>query len=302
MGAVFQVFAGQDLADQGFAFQGVGFPAGLDGGLAGDGVQELVAELGGLGAAALQQALGQLGQALPGVGGVHVGGDLPQQDRALAELLHGEAAAAQQLPLLQHAGGLLAADLAHKGLHQGLGCDGPVLGAELFKQDALVGGVLVDEVQGVALLHQEVGREALADDAPAVRRGQVQLRLLGLWLGLRGDGIDALGSRPHCRRAVFPHVRGGGHGRALGLDGPDQLVAGGGLGLGHGGAVLLRRHGLEEGFPSPLPCPDGPAQRGLEGGLGRRFLLRQHRVHFAGGAVQRGEGAVVDAVEGVALI
>ena len=165
--------------------------------------------------------------------------------------------------------------------------------------------MLVDEVQGVALLHQEVGGEALADDAPGLRRRQIHLRLLRLGLRLRGDGIDARGFCQRCRRAVLPHVRGGGldwHGRALGLHGPDQGVGGRGLRLGHGGPVLLGGHGLEEGLPSPLPRLRGGAHRRPELRLRRGLGLRQHRVHPAGGTVQRGEGAVIDAVEGVALV
>ena len=45
MRAVFDIVPGENLAHQGLSLSGLGVPAGLDGGLAGHGVEKIIAEI-----------------------------------------------------------------------------------------------------------------------------------------------------------------------------------------------------------------------------------------------------------------
>ena len=139
---------------------------GFDGGFAGDGVKKLVAERLGVEGAPLQELAGQLGEGGFGIRGVHVAGHAAQEDGAVTEVLDAEAAALKERGVFQCGRGFLARQSGRDGRKERLGHDRRGLLAELFKQNALVRGMLVDENEVFVLLDEEIGVQRFADHAP----------------------------------------------------------------------------------------------------------------------------------------
>ena len=177
--AVFQVVSGEDGFGQGLELRRVGEIAGLDGGLAGDAVQGLVPEALGAVQPPVPQVAGDFRKRGRRVGLPDIRGDLPQQQVALPQIVQIVAKAQQQLPVLQQSRRLLPVKAAALRLEQGLAEDLGPLGQEAFKIDPLMGGVLVDEDQLLALLHKDVCAEDLAHIA----------EIRGLLHALQGESI-----------------------------------------------------------------------------------------------------------------
>ena len=87
MGAVFQILPLHDGLGHGVKLLLVRDPSGLDGGLAGDGVQQFIPDGILMLPAAVQQVGGQTLHRLGGVVRAQIHGDLPQQHGAVAEFL-----------------------------------------------------------------------------------------------------------------------------------------------------------------------------------------------------------------------
>ena len=236
MGAVLDLPA-LDPVHQSPQLRRVALPAALDGGLAGHGVEKVVPPL--LQAPAGAELGGALLQRGGGVRGVDVRGQLPEEHRAVAEVLAGEAQPFQKGQVFQDGGGVLPAQLHGDGGKQRLTHGGLLGGLQPVKIDALVGRVLVDEVDAAVLaLADDVGVQDLPGDAPGGLPG-----LQGLLAGdLRLQRRDGRGQggllRPGRRR------RNGG---AIGLfwrfrDG-QGLLPGGGIRRRRLGRRLFRRSG-----------------------------------------------------------
>ena len=307
MGAVFDVVALHDLAHQGLALCRLRVPAGLDGGLAGDGVQGRVPQGLRILGHALQQTGGQFLQGALGLAGIQLRGNPADQQVAAAEILHLITVPGQQRPVLQKHPGFLGGEGGGDGGQQGLGHDVRGPGLECFKENPLVGGVLVQEQHGVALLDENIGVQYLPHH-PVVRgRGDGQGGLLREFRRLfclhRGLGVrppDRLLRRFRCGRwgfvgkGLLPQGRSRlpvGHRRHPGLEGPfhrgrHRPLCRGGQDLGEG-LVFRGGHG-----PEGLPLPGGLGRRG--GGL--RLLLQLQR-RPAGGLVQGRQDAESNAVE-----
>ena len=206
MRAVFEIVARQHLTHQRLALTRLGVIARLDGCLAGDGVQKLVPERLRRKRPALEKMTGKLGKTGPGVLGSDVGRNAAEKHRAVAEVLDAEAVLLQKRGVFQHGGGLLPAQGRWDRRKQQLRHDRGVLLFELFKKDALMRGVLVDEKHGVLFFYNNIGVQRLADDAPRLLperdrillRRRVGQRRLGLFR-CSGRCLFQLGFNRHSR-------------------------------------------------------------------------------------------------------
>ena len=223
---------------------------------------ELVPGAGGIGPSQ-SQLLRQLLQCGGGVLRPDVGGDLPGQHRAAAEVL------AHKAELLQHGeifqGGLIAVavQIHRQRRQQRLGHQGLGAGLQRVKADPLVGGVFIDEPHvAVAVLADDIGLQHLARDAP----GRLARRLHGLLNDLRlHDLLNDL-------RLFFPH----GSGRRRG-DVPGDLPAAADGGGGEGAIGLLHH------VPGVDRLPHRGARRAGLFGIGCRRRGRKGRTGFGPG-------------------
>ena len=142
----------------------VGVPPGLDGGLAGHGVQDLVPRaLGvrGLSAAELLQDLLHRGR---GVAALHVSRHRAQDVVALPKGLDLKAEFIQELRVCLKQLLVLLRQAEGHALKQRLRHDGAILAFQPVKNHALVGGVLVDQQQLPVQLHDDVKPQRLPHD------------------------------------------------------------------------------------------------------------------------------------------
>ena len=190
----------------------LGVPAGLDGRLARDGVQQVVPQRLRRERLPGEQICGKLLQERHGVLLVHVARDLADEHVPVAEIGDLKAAFAQDLRVFQHSCRLFARQLRRDGSHQLLRHNRVLLGLELLKEDAFVRGVLVDEQDALALLCDQIAVKRLTDQAERLLR-QVERQLLRLrrsgrrffWDGRRFQfglcgGLDRCDDRLRLRR------------------------------------------------------------------------------------------------------
>ena len=217
---------------------------------------------------AAAQRSGKLLQCGGGLPGVQICRNLPDQNRAAAEILAGKAQLLQQRQIVQHRRRVLPAQLRNGGLQQHLphgrrpGCLQPV------KVDPLMGGVLVNEPHAplLALAH-DVGAQHLSGDPPGRLLPEglhgLLLRQLPALPGNRGDKrlFRLTGRRSLCL-CWASRLCWAGHRCRRPSQGaariPEPPIAG-----GRRGAV---RH---TGRGAPLAVPGGPRRAP---GLGTRLL------------------------------
>ena len=116
MRAVADVVAGKDLLHQRQLFLFVGAAGAFDRRLAGDGVQQIVAQALRCQVPSGQQLARQRGQACGGLGGVKLRRDLAQRQTAAAEVREFIAEFRQKRRVFQQDRGLLALRCADDGL------------------------------------------------------------------------------------------------------------------------------------------------------------------------------------------
>ena len=170
MGAIFHAAAHHGLGHP-LQFLGTGFPAPLDGRLAGHGVEQLVPGGGGVGGAGGQQFQGDL---LQGGGDIlhrHMVRGLAHRQSA-PQLVHVEAELLQQGQVGQQRLLLLRRQTAGHRSQQGLGHGVVALRLHPVEVHPLVGGVLVDEEHRLPLLHDDVGVQHLPGHPPGLLLGE----------------------------------------------------------------------------------------------------------------------------------
>ena len=130
----------------------------------------------GVGPGPLQQLPRQLAQGGFHLAGLQIVGDLPHHKGPAAKLLAGKAKLRQQVQVVQQRHPLLRGWGKDHGGQQGL-CHGLVAcGLHAVEVHPLVGGVFVDEVDRVPLLHDEVGLQDFSGQPPRRFLGGHRLR------------------------------------------------------------------------------------------------------------------------------
>ena len=284
---------------------------GFDGGFAGHGVEQGVPGAFGIGAAGAQQFRGDLLQGGGDPGGVQLRRTGAAEDGVVAKVLGLEAEAVQQGQMLQQGGVFVRRQGDGFAPEQGLAHDGGGVGLQAVKVDALMGGVLVDQVDiAVAVLSDDIGAQHLARDAPGRFCFRLQpllaghfaafggpFREKGLLPGFRGGGRRLFparrlrgrsGGQGFCRCGCgHSRFRGSGDGRAFG---------GGGLNhVGHPGAAAQLCAGKKA--PAGRSLLFGEAGQGFSGGggaLGPEFFgahgAVKVRLFFGRSGLGRGRG------------
>ena len=226
------------------------------------------------------EVLGKLLQRGGGVLRVDLRGHLPHQEGTVSKVLAGKAQGLQQLQVFQEQGAVLLGELCRNGPQEGLAHRRGVRGHEAVKIDALVGGVLVDQIDFSALaLTDDVGAQHLTHHAPGSLLSFEQGLLTGklqLFLGDGGDkGLFGLG---------FFRDRGGFHfrigadrrGSRLGND-RRRRRAKGGLGLVNG--LFLHIRNLRRALPLGIVSRTGHSRGGRLCERHRRALPEGLGVH-----------------------
>ena len=163
--------AGDDLVRYPLELGAGTVPAGLDGGLAGDGVQELVFQSGRIRESEGGDLPDYLHKSVFCVRGVYILGDGSYDVLLLAEGLDLEAAGGYQLRVRLENVGLLAPELQRDGGEQQLGHDLAAPGFQSVEVHALVGSVLVYKYKLFVFFYDYVSVHRLAYKAPAALEG-----------------------------------------------------------------------------------------------------------------------------------
>ena len=201
-----------------------------------------------------------------GVRRVQIRRDLPHQNCAVTKILTAEAELFQQLQIVQQQGGVLLAGFHGDGLQKGLPHGRLLGGHQPVKVHPLMGGVLVDEPEGLrVILADNVSVQDFSGNAPrgCLRQHRFLPRQFhGSLLGRDGGNGRNKGLRG--RGGFHRLFRHGNHRlRRLGGHG------GRGLAQGAGGRALHRVPGGPDGLDAVRYLGSGAPFR-VPGGLDRR--------------------------------
>ena len=325
MGAVLQIITAHDFFHHGQKLGFIIFPAGFDGCLAGNGVQNFVPNGSGLFTAAAQQVSCHFFDSLGCVIGTQIHGDLTQQNGIFTKFVDLKAQFVQKLLAGQQLAGGFRRKTNGNGSQQRLRGNFLLICLQLFKEDSLMGSMLVDQVGFFALLYNNIGIVKLTHHAPLNFGWHSQFHLLRLFFDGGGSGND-FGRGPgffrHGRQLDF---RRGQLDLGLGLrhhtlgdeDSLTDSLLHAALDLGSGGnggsrfwlrrifqrcgesLVLLGGHSAEEGLllRRCRLCRCGSGGHGrLRNGLCLGCGLELH-VGAVRGRIQRAQNTIVDAVK-----
>ena len=157
VGAVLQIVTAHDLLDNGQKLRFIILPAGLDGSLAGNGVQDFIPDGSGFFTATAQQISCHFFDSFGCVIGTQIHGNLPQHNGVFAKFIDLKAQFIQKLFVGQQFAGGFRRKTDGNGGQQGLCGDLLLIGLQLFKEDPLMGGMLVDQVGFFALFYNNIG-------------------------------------------------------------------------------------------------------------------------------------------------